>query len=397
MNKPAFIAGQSATISREAYLILCKVCGLLPKDSASNQILCHIDRVGSTYIIGEPTYDIVICGEDPLDQQVLQGVCESQLTPIIASCPYPTSKFKVGDHVKISIDHYFKIYKPPMAPDLPKRVGTITSIFYNAITPTGKCTNKYKVKLAYYDQPEVHNLVEEEDLELWDIHYDTQKKRDPLWNPPDIVQDLWEEQSITRNVIEKIIKETNAKMTFRKLKGDSKQTMPTFNLNQDMPKFASIVAEIDRVIFNDPATIILWKSWHHEIRKDANGIDIKVPVKDKTIVKCAPGEEFNKYNGFCAAVTKYVFGTNSEICRIIKNAQDDSVKKEIKKKNEETKTPVLEKRDECKYYNNKFGRKVTCKQINNCDGKFNPDCAIRAMIETSDTDKKKKKKGSGKK
>lgn len=369
MNKPAFIAGQPATINRGEYLILCKVRGLLPKDSTSNQMLCHIDRVWNTDD-GEPVYDIAFCGEDPLDQQVLQGVCESQLKPIIAS--YPTSKFKVGDHVKISIDHYFKLYTPPMAPDLPKRVGTITSILYNALTPTGKCTNKYKVKQAYYGQCEMYNLVEEEDLELWNIRYDTQKKRDPLWNPPD----LWEEQSTTRSVIEKIVKETNAKMTIKIPKGDFKQDM---NVNVKIP-------EIDRVIFNDPATIIRWKAWHMEYyyTTDAlTGITTRQAkkVQDKTIVKCAPGEEFNKYNGFCAAVTKYVFGTNSEICRIIKNAQDDSAKK--------ADDAIQNSKKPCKYYTEKCGRKYTCKQTYECDGTEKKKCL--------EYQKNEKKKGGKKK
>ena len=83
---------------------------------------------------------------------------------------------------------------------------------------------------------------------------------------------------------------------------------------------------IDKVIFNDPATIIYWKSWHYEEKVDENDpnfVEI-YKVQDKTVVKCAKGEKFSKYNGFCAAVAKRVFETNSAITRIIKNAQDDS-------------------------------------------------------------------------
>ena len=87
-----------------------------------------------------------------------------------------------------------------------------------------------------------------------------------------------------------------------------------------------VCLELDRVIFNDPATIIFWKSWHIEEDKDGN----KFKVQDKTVVKCAKNEKFNKYNGFCAAVAKRVFETNSAITRIIKNAQDDSTNSILK-------------------------------------------------------------------
>lgn len=158
------------------------------------------------------------------------------------------------------------------------------------------------------------------------------------------------------------------------------------------------IPEIDRVIFNDPATIILWKSWHMEYdytTDSLTGITTKLSkkVQDKTIVKCAHGESFNKYNGFCAAVAKYIFESNSNIHRIIKNAQDDSVKKEPKKE------PVKEKETkksshECKYYRNKYGHSDTCKnRVPLCDGKYDPECPLRKIW---DAETKKKKKSGGK-
>ena len=103
----------------------------------------------------------------------------------------------------------------------------------------------------------------------------------------------------------------------------------------------SICMDIDRVIFNAPATIILWQSYHFEDIPDKKDPMIihHIQVQDKTVVKCAPGEKFNRYNGFCAAVTKRIFETNSAINRIIRNAQDElqitpeknSNKKPIKK------------------------------------------------------------------
>jgi hypothetical protein len=65
-----------------------------------------------------------------------------------------------------------------------------------------------------------------------------------------------------------------------------------------------ICLEIDRVIFNDPATIIFWKD------------------KTKTVVKCAKGQKFNKYHGFCAAVTKRVFENNSQVNRLVNSGID---------------------------------------------------------------------------
>lgn len=50
---------------------------------------------------------------------------------------------------------------------------------------------------------------------------------------------------------------------------------------------------IDKVVFNDPATIILWKDG------------------TKTIVKVQEGDKFSKECGFAMAVCKKVFGNTS--------------------------------------------------------------------------------------
>ena len=49
---------------------------------------------------------------------------------------------------------------------------------------------------------------------------------------------------------------------------------------------------IDRVVFNDPATIIFWK----------NG--------DKTVVKCQPGEIYDEEKGLALAIIKHEIGNN---------------------------------------------------------------------------------------
>lgn len=72
--------------------------------------------------------------------------------------------------------------------------------------------------------------------------------------------------------------------------------------------------EIKDVIFNDPATIIFW----------GDGT--------KTVVKCTKGQKFNKYFGFCAAVTKHIFETNSLVNRIVDKARDEKPVKEPEKK-----------------------------------------------------------------
>ena len=55
-----------------------------------------------------------------------------------------------------------------------------------------------------------------------------------------------------------------------------------------------------RIVYNNPATIVFWKDG------------------TKTVVKCAEGETYSEYFGFLAALGKKIFGTNSEINRIVK-------------------------------------------------------------------------------
>lgn len=57
--------------------------------------------------------------------------------------------------------------------------------------------------------------------------------------------------------------------------------------------------EIKRLIFNDPATIIIW----------GDG--------SRTVVKRMATTAFSPYHGFCAAVCKRIFGSNSAIKNLI--------------------------------------------------------------------------------
>jgi len=56
---------------------------------------------------------------------------------------------------------------------------------------------------------------------------------------------------------------------------------------------------VDRIIFNDPATIVFWTDG------------------TKTVVKCQEGQTFNPYFGFCAAIAKKLYGNNSRLNRIV--------------------------------------------------------------------------------
>lgn len=97
---------------------------------------------------------------------------------------------------------------------------------------------------------------------------------------------------------------------------------------------------ITKVVFNDPATVILW----------ADGT--------KTIVKNMDGTEFNPYHGFCAAVTKKIIGENSnhKVKKIINERSNldydrweynRKVEREAAKRAESTPTPKDDVLREC--------------------------------------------------
>lgn len=57
---------------------------------------------------------------------------------------------------------------------------------------------------------------------------------------------------------------------------------------------------IDRVIFNDPATIVIW----------ADGT--------KTVVKCQPGDEYNKETGLAMCIAKKYLGNKGNFNEVFK-------------------------------------------------------------------------------
>ena len=62
--------------------------------------------------------------------------------------------------------------------------------------------------------------------------------------------------------------------------------------------------EIEKVVFNDPATIIIWKD------------------KTKTVVKCQEGDEFDPEKGLAMAIAKKALGNKSNFNNTIKKWTD---------------------------------------------------------------------------
>lgn len=72
-----------------------------------------------------------------------------------------------------------------------------------------------------------------------------------------------------------------------------------------------IMPSIDKVIFNEPATIILWDDG------------------SKTVVKCTDGEEYDPAIGFAMAYVKKLYGNTG---RIFRACQKDYDKQKAKRK-----------------------------------------------------------------
>lgn len=68
---------------------------------------------------------------------------------------------------------------------------------------------------------------------------------------------------------------------------------------------------IDKIIFNNPATIVFW----------CDGT--------KTVVKCMKNQEFNAYYGVACAIMKKYFGNNSRAKAFIDGFRDNDLKETI--------------------------------------------------------------------
>ena len=64
-------------------------------------------------------------------------------------------------------------------------------------------------------------------------------------------------------------------------------------------------APIERVIFNNPATIVFWKDGA------------------KTVVKCQPGDKFDKMTGLSLAIAKYFLGNTGRYYNVLKPYIED--------------------------------------------------------------------------
>ena len=73
------------------------------------------------------------------------------------------------------------------------------------------------------------------------------------------------------------------------------------------------IPRISRIIFNNPATIVIWEDG------------------TKTIVRCMKGEKFEKYAGFAAACMKKMFGSTSLAKSIVETMSVDQAEKRQKK------------------------------------------------------------------
>lgn len=80
----------------------------------------------------------------------------------------------------------------------------------------------------------------------------------------------------------------------------------------DKPTTAMVAEDVKNVIFSGNKTIVLWSDG------------------TKTIVTCGADDIFDPYAGFCAAVTKKVFGTTSIVKRILKTTAKEQPSKSKK-------------------------------------------------------------------
>lgn len=88
-----------------------------------------------------------------------------------------------------------------------------------------------------------------------------------------------------------------------------------------------------RIIYNNPATIVFWKDG------------------TKTVVKKAAKEPYNKYNAFCAALAKKVYGNNSRVNTLVSSGEDQ-----------------VKKKKDCPFVRDEKGRWVS-KKVKKKDGK----------------------------
>ena len=102
------------------------------------------------------------------------------------------------------------------------------------------------------------------------------------------------------------------------------------------------IPDVDRIIFNPPATIVFWEDG------------------TKTVVKCIEGQPYEKYAGFAMACMKKMFGSTSRAKAIMNECDMDNCKPLVKPKTEPKKTEQKPK----EYDSNPQLTKFICNAIN---------------------------------
>jgi hypothetical protein len=84
------------------------------------------------------------------------------------------------------------------------------------------------------------------------------------------------------------------------------------------------------------------------IKYDKNYTTVTWNDGTKTTVRCSNEDEYSRYNGFCSALAKKVFGTSSQVRKIVetKNEEIELAKKKAEQKEEERLAEIARKRKE---------------------------------------------------
>ena len=93
------------------------------------------------------------------------------------------------------------------------------------------------------------------------------------------------------------------------------------------------IPDVIKVVFNPPATIVFWEDG------------------EKTVVKCAEGQVFDRYAGFCAAVCKRLFGSTAAGKELMESVDEDNWKQwaeEEKQRRREAQMEIEQKAHERK-------------------------------------------------
>ena len=116
------------------------------------------------------------------------------------------------------------------------------------------------------------------------------------------------------------------------------------------------IPDVDRIIFNPPATIVFWEDG------------------TKTVVKCMEGQPYEKYAGFAMACMKKMFGSTSRAKAIMNECDMDNLKPVAKPKKTEQKPK--------EYDSNPQLTKFICDAINNLAKAFTGEASKEKKDET---------------